>query len=103
MAFIQRIRQSGDERCGDGHGDCAVIDCITTEPVAHHETGDVIHDAGAVVWHSHMDAMIHPEHRLNPDHPAEDHRSGELVPITATDWCEDCKAHPSARGVFATA
>jgi hypothetical protein len=93
MAFTQRIQPAGDPRCGDMHGggDCCVIDCVTTGPVIHHETGDVIHAAGAVVWHSHMDAAIHPEHRLNPDCPAEDHRSGEQVPVAVTPWCETCK------------
>ena len=90
MAFIQRIQSPGDERCAD-HGECCVIDCITTEPVTHHETGAVIHEAGAVVWHSHMDAAIHPEHRLNPDHPAEDHRGAAPAPVAVTPWCEPCK------------
>lgn len=96
MAFIQRIRRSGDDRCEDHDADgCCVIDCVTTEPVTHHETGEVIHEAGAVVWHSHLDAAIHPEHRLNPDHPAEDHRSGEPVPVTVAAWCEPCREHPA--------
>ena len=100
MPFIQRIQPPGDQRCEDIHGDCAVIDCITTERVTHHQTGDVIHETGAVVWHSHMDAAIHPEHRLNPDHPAEDHRGDKPVPVTATDLCAECKAHPAAQGFF---
>ena len=100
MAFIQRIQPPGDDRCGKTgcSGDCAVIDCITTGPVAHHETGKVIHEAGSVVWHSHMDAAIHPEHRLNPDHPAEDHRGAEPIPVAVTPWCEDCKTHPAYPG-----
>lgn len=89
MTFIQRIQPPGDGRC-DGHGDCTVIDCITTEPVTHHETGAVIHEPGTVVWHSHMDAAIHPEHRLNPDHPAEDHRGATPVPVQVAPWCADC-------------
>lgn len=103
MAFIQRIQPAGDERCEPGHGDCCVIDCVTTEPVADAETGQVIHEAGAVVWHSHMNAVIHPEHRLNPDHAAEDHRSGSAVPVQVTPWCEECKAHPAASGMFVRA
>jgi hypothetical protein len=78
MAFIQRIQPPGGERCGGmGHdpAGCTVIDCVTTEPVTHHETGEVIHEAGAVVWHSHMDATTDPLTRLNPDHPHEDHRA----------------------------
>lgn len=96
MAFTQRIQPPADSRC-DGHdpAGCCVIDCITTEPVTHHETGAVIHEAGAVVWHSHMDAALHPEHRLNPDWPTEDHRDGSATPVTATPWCDDCKAHPA--------
>lgn len=98
MTFIQRIQPAGDGRCGDHEPDgCAVIDCITTEPVTDHETGAVIHEAGTVVWHSHMDAGIHPEHRLNPSHPAEDHRGAEPVPAAVTPWCGDCKAHPAAQ------
>jgi hypothetical protein len=99
MAFIQRIQPAGDERCGDTHGGCNVIDCITTEPVRS-EDGTVIHEAGTVVWQSHMDAAIHPEHRLNPDHPAEDHRGDRPVPVTATELCGDCRAHPAAQGFF---
>jgi hypothetical protein len=79
VAFIQRIQPPGDERCADqGHdpAGCTVIDCITTEPVLHHQTGAVIHEAGTVVWHSHADAATDPLGRLNPDHPFEDHRSG---------------------------
>ena len=98
MAFIQRIQPPG--ACADGHEDCCVIDCVTTEPVTHHETGEVIHEAGAVVWHSHMDAAIHPGHRLNPDHPAEDHRGAEPVPVTVTPLCDNCRAHPAAQGSF---
>jgi hypothetical protein len=75
MAFVQRIQPSGDPRCEDHDpAGCTVIDCITTEPVLHHETGAVIHEAGTVVWHSHDDAGIDPVSRLNPDHPSEDHR-----------------------------
>jgi len=69
MSFIQRIQPS----CGE-HDNCVVIDCVTTEPVTHHETGDVIHEAGAVVWESHADGGTDPLTRLNPDHPHEDHR-----------------------------
>lgn len=95
MAFTQRIQPAGDTRC-TGHGDCIVIDCITTEDVTHHETGQVIHQAGAVVWHSHMTAGIHPEHRLNPDHPAVDYRGDQPAPVSATEPCEDCRASPAA-------
>lgn len=104
MAFTQRIQPGGDDRCtGLGHdpAGCVIIDCITTGNVAHHETGDVIHPAGAVVWHSHMPGGVHAEHRLNPDHPAEDHRGDAPVPVTRTPWCEDCKAHPAAAGLAA--
>jgi hypothetical protein len=100
MAFLQRIHPAGDDRCqqvmGHDPAGCCVIDCITTEPVLHHETGEVIHPAGAVVWHSHLDAAIHPEHRLNDSAAAEDHR-GEPEPAAVTPWCEECKAHPAAR------
>lgn len=103
MAFVQRIQPAGDDRCQDMHGEdgsgCTVIDCVTTEAVLHHETGDVIHEAGTVVWHSHLDAAIHPEHRLNPDHPAEDHRGSEAVPVTWTPVCDECAAHPAAAGM----
>ena len=92
MAFVQRIQPSGDGRCVNLHGACCVIDCVTTEPVLHHQTGAVIHEAGTVVWHSHMDAAVHPEHRLNPDHPAEDHRGGTPVPVAVTPWCDACAA-----------
>lgn len=97
MAFVQRIQPPG--ACGDGHAGCTVIDCVTTEPVTHHETGEVVHEAGAVVWHSHMTAAIHPEHRLNPSHPAEDHRGPSPLPATATPWCGDCGAHPNANSM----
>jgi hypothetical protein len=99
MAFIQHIRPPG--ACKDGHGCCCVIDCVTTEPVTHHETGAVIHEAGAVVWHSHLDDAIHPEHRINFDHPAEDHRGGEPVPVGGTPWCDECRSHPAAAGLGA--
>ena len=101
MTFIQRIQPAGDERCDrDGHAhdphDCCVIDCITTEPVLHHQTREVIHPAGTIVWHSHMEAAIHPEHRLNPDCPAEDHRGAKPKPVKVTPWCPACKTHPAA-------
>ena len=76
------------------------VDCITTEPVTHHETGAVIHQAGAVVWHSHMDDAIHPEHRLNPDHPAEDHQGDSPVPVTQTSWCDACREYAAAKGLL---
>ncbi len=85
--FIQRIQPE----CPDGHQGCLVIDCVTTGPVTNQATGDVIHEAGAVVWHSHMTSQVHPEHRLNPDHPAEDHRSGTPAPVAVTPWCADCE------------
>jgi hypothetical protein len=91
--FVQRIQAPGGERCAGAQHDpagCTVIDCVTTEPVTNHDTGEVIHPAGAVVWHSHMDARIHPEHRLNPDHPAEDHRGPVPAPVTVTPWCVAC-------------
>lgn len=94
MTFIQRIRAAGS--CDQDHGDCCVIDCVTTGPVTHHETGDVIHPAGAVVWHSHMHAALHPEHRLNPDHASEDHRGPDVVPVQVTPWCGECLEHPAA-------
>lgn len=100
MAFMQRIQPPGDQRCEPGHGDCTVIDCVTTGAVTDHETGEVIHPAGAVVWHSHMDAAIHPEHRLNDSHPAEDHRKRVPPPVKATAWCAECKAHPAAAGLI---
>jgi hypothetical protein len=53
------------------------------------------------VWHSHLDGAIHPEHRLNQDHPAEDHRGGEPAPVAVTPWCGDCRAHPAAATLFA--
>ncbi len=96
MTFIQRIQPD----CGDHGESCSLIDCITTEPVIHHETGEVIHEAGAVVGHSHMHSAIHPEHRLNPSYPAEDHRGAEVVPVTVTPVCDDCRPHPAARGHF---
>ena len=102
MAFIQRIQPAGDDRCEDHDGAaCAVIDCVTTVPVRNHETGDVIHAAGAVVWHSHLHADLHPEHRLNPSHEAEDHRGAKPEPVTVTEWCDECKAHPAAAYIFA--
>jgi hypothetical protein len=98
MAFTQRIQPPGDPRCtGHDPAGCAVIDCITTSAVTSHETGQIIHEARTVVWHSHMDAAIHPEHRLNPDHPAEDHRVTPPVPVTVTPWCGECGAHPAAQ------
>jgi hypothetical protein len=93
MAFIQRIQAPG--ACPDRHADCCLIDCVTTEPVIRHNTGGVVHPAGSVVWRSHMDAAIHPEHRLNPDHPAEDHRGAAPSVATVTPWCDACKAHPA--------
>jgi hypothetical protein len=93
MTFIERIRPPGDYRCGGHHpAACCVIDCVTTEPVTHNETGAVIHEAGAVVWHSRMDAAIDPLHRLNPDHPAQDHRGPSPVTVTVTPWCGECEA-----------
>jgi hypothetical protein len=92
MTFIQRIQPAGDARCaGHDPAACVVIDCVTTEPVTG-EDGGGIHEAGAVVWHSHMTAAVHPEHRLNPDHPAEDHRGPEVVQASVTPWCGECTA-----------
>jgi hypothetical protein len=87
MAFAQHVTA-----CTDEHpwGDCVAITCVTDGPLTHHETGAVIHEAGATVWVSHFHASVHPEHRLNPDVPAEDHRSGTPTPITVTPWCEEC-------------
>ncbi len=95
MTFTQRIQPNCDE-----HGDeCIVIDCITSEPVRHHESGAVIHDAGTVVWRSCMNSAIHPEHRLNPDHPAEDHRGSTPAFASASEPCNSCLNHPAWRGV----
>ena len=63
--------------------------------VTHHETEAVIHEVGAVLWRSHMDAAIHLEHRLNPDHPAEDHRDGSAKPVSVTPWCGAREANPA--------
>jgi hypothetical protein len=96
MAFIQRIQRAGyPHECQGDPDDCAVIDCITTEAVTHHETGAVITKAGAVVWHSCWPAAIHPEHRLNQDHAGEDHRGSAPAPASWTPPCEACLAHPA--------
>ena len=97
MAFLQRILPG--DACQDGHDNCQVIDCITTESVLSHIDGSVQHDAQAVVWHSHMDADVHPEHRLNPCHPAEDHREGTPAQSGTTPWCDTCLAHPAVKGL----
>lgn len=103
MAFVQRIQPQDDSRCEDHDGGiCTVIDCVTTEPVLNHETSQVIHEPGAVVWHSHLHSGIDPLHRLNPLHPAEDHRDGQPRPVTVTEWCEECRAHPAAAYIFAS-
>jgi hypothetical protein len=102
MAWVQRIQPPGDGRCaamGHDPAGCTVIDGLTTEPVLHHQTGAVIHQAGTVVWHSHMDAGLHPEHRLNPDHPSEDHRGDGPVPVTQTPWCDACREYAVAKGL----
>lgn len=104
MAFTQRIQPGGDGRCSDlGHdpAGCAVIDCVTDQDVADPETGVVAHPAGTVVWHSHLSRDLDPAHRLNPDHPAEDHRGGDPAPVQATAWCEDCRSHPAAAAILA--
>ena len=53
-----------------------MINRVAMEPITHYEAGAFSHYRGAIVWHSHMDAAIHQEHRFNQSHPAEDHRRG---------------------------
>jgi len=48
-----------------------------------------------------MHGGIHSEHWLNDAHPAEDRRGSEPELAGFTEWCDDCKAHPVARYIFA--
>lgn len=87
MTFTQHV-----EDCTDNHADCTVIWCDTDTPILHHETGETLHEAGAILWHSHMAADVHAEHRINPDHPALDHRGdGQPTPVTWTEPCNACR------------
>ncbi len=87
MSFLQRAKAC------PVHDDCTVIDCVTDADVTDGD-GAVTHPADSVVWWSHMHSDIHADHRINPDHPAEDHH-GDPIPITKTDWCDECLAHPT--------
>jgi len=93
MTFTQRILSTNS--CLDGHDDCQIIDCIANDPVVDPDTGAILREAGAVVWVSHLHEEIHPEHRLNPCHPAEDHRGSDSILVGATPWCEECLTHPA--------
>lgn len=80
MAFLQRFRTC------DSHDACHLIDCVTDADIADKANGNVIHEAGAVVWESHAPDHTHPECRANPDHPLQGGDSTKQM-------CEHCQAH----------
>jgi hypothetical protein len=90
MSFTQHVETCADEACP--HGDpCTRISCTADVDILDPETGAVAHPARTEVWHSHWHADVHAEHRINPDHPALDHRGdGAPVPVTAAAACADC-------------
>jgi hypothetical protein len=57
------------DRCAD-HDACTAIYCYADSDVVDHETGQVIHPAGTMVWESHADAAIPAEVRIHPNVPA---------------------------------
>lgn len=85
MTFTQHVEDCADE----GHGPCTVIWCDTDIDLLD-DDGRVAHSAGTMLWSSHWDAQVHPSHRVNPDHPALDHRSGEAVPVARDEPCQQC-------------
>jgi hypothetical protein len=90
MTFTQHIEDCADEACPHG-APCARIRCTADADIPDPDTGGVAHPAGTVVWSSHWHADVHPEHRINPAHPALDHRGqGAPVPVTAAAACADC-------------
>jgi len=88
VTFTQQVHDCGDHTVTDPAGRevtyaCTVIRCYADTDVVDPDTGRVIHPAGTLVWESHDDATIDPAGRVNPDHPAEDHRgAGDPTPIT---------------------
>lgn len=84
MAFTQHI-----DDC-QAHDACTEIRCQTDTDILD-ATGTVMHKAGTVVWHSHMHSDVHPEHRVNRDHPAVDLRTGSSVTWSAP--CAHCAPH----------
>jgi hypothetical protein len=83
MTFHQDIH----DVCPDpDHDACSAIHCYADTDVLDHETGDVIHPAGTLVWESHATNEVDPLARLNPDVPA--YRHGQAVawrPPTETE------------------
>lgn len=59
------------------HENCTAICCETTSDM-HDDEGALLHDAGTVLWVSHMSADVDPEPRLNMELEAEDHRGHEV-------------------------
>lgn len=89
MTFTQHV-----ETCTDpAHGPCTVIWCDTDEDLLDPDTGALAHPAGTVLWHSHMHSGVHPEHRINPGHPALDHRGDTCAPLTHSEPCDACRPH----------
>lgn len=86
MTFTQHV-----EQC-TAHRACTVIRCETDTDLRGPD-GDTTHPAGTVVWHSHMHHDVHPEHRINRDHPAIDHRGRRPAPISYTEPCAACLPH----------
>lgn len=70
MTFIQRA-----EVCTE-HPNCCVILGL---------------DDGRRVWDSHMSNDVHPEHRINMDHPVlQDARSRKVKQVPWSLTCDDC-------------
>jgi len=66
MTYTQQVHDCPE------HDTCTVIVCVDD-------------DSGEVVWESHDQADTPAEERINPDHPAEDHRGdGDPTPIVPT-------------------
>jgi hypothetical protein len=83
MTFTQQVHDCAD------HPDCTNILCVDD-------------DTGLVVWESHDHNEVPAENRINPDHPAEDHRGpGDPVPIDPApldpaalpEWVQPTGAH----------
>jgi hypothetical protein len=89
MTFTQHVGHCPDE----SHGPCTVIWCDTDADLLH-EDGTPAHPTGTVLWHSHMHADVHAEHRINPGHPAVDHRDdSDPAAIAPSPPCAACAPH----------
>jgi hypothetical protein len=78
MSFHQDIVECPEDPA------CTLIRCYTDDDVLDHESGEVIHPAGTVVWESHGDSRVAAEGRINPD-VAAFHKGERLTARPLTD------------------